>query len=378
VKLHWTHHTLSTQEKPLPTPKPIWTEQTPNTIRGHILFAVCVILTLALAWRLRDVLTLVYVSGLFAVVLMPVVRGIMRFEMRGGRHISRGLAIAILLSFVFLILAAFLTIALPPVIHDIHQFAADLPARIPSIVAKIKHFPMADQLGVDSLTQKAENALSATAEYLFASVPMWAGRIFDLITALVLCVYFMLEGDHAYQWFMSLFSVEKRLRLAVTLEKAEIRMSRWLFGQGLLMLILGVCSTIVFGLLHVRYFFLLGVLMGLMNIIPIAGGIITIAVVGAVAALDSWSKMAAVFAFYLFYVNVENAYLTPRIMRSSVDLMGLAVLIALIAGVDLAGVVGALVAVPTAALVAVLMDEYVVQNDYSPPDDNPPQETIGN
>jgi predicted PurR-regulated permease PerM len=185
----------------------------------------------------------------------------------------------------------------------------------------------------------------------------------------------MLEGDHAYQWFMSLFSVEKRLRLAVTLEKAEIRMSRWLFGQGLLMLILGVCSTIVFGLLHVRYFFLLGVLMGLMNIIPIAGGIITIAVVGAVAALDSWSKMAAVFAFYLFYVNVENAYLTPRIMRSSVDLMGLAVLIALIAGVDLAGVVGALVAVPTAALVAVLMDEYVVQNDYSPPDDNTPQPT---
>src|ERR1035437_6649946 len=171
VKLHWTHHTLSTQEKPLPTPKPIWTEQTPNTIRGHILFAVCVILTLALAWRLRDVLTLVYVSGLFAVVLMPVVRGIMLFEMRGGRHISRGLAIAILLSFVFLILAAFLTIALPPVIHDIHQFAADLPARIPSIVAKIKRFPMADRL-VDSLTQKAENGLSATAEYLFASVPM--------------------------------------------------------------------------------------------------------------------------------------------------------------------------------------------------------------
>ena len=53
-------------------------------------------------------------------------------------------------------------------------------------------------------------------------------------------------------------------------------MSKWLLGQGLLMLILGVCSTIVFGLLHVRYFFLLGVLMGLMNIIPIAGGVVTI------------------------------------------------------------------------------------------------------
>ncbi len=167
---------------------------------------------------------------------------------------------------------------------------------------------------------------------------------------------------------MSLLPINNRLRLAVTLEKAEIRMSKWLIGQGLLMLILGVCSTIAFCFLHVRYFVLLGVLMGLMNIIPIAGGVITILIVAAVAALDSWAKMAGVFLFYLVYVNVENAYLTPRIMRSSVDLMGLTVLISLIAGTALAGVVGALVAVPTAALIAVLMEEYMVQNDsqYTP------------
>ena len=129
------------------------------------------------------------------------------------------------------------------------------------------------------------------------------------------------------------------------------------------MLILGLASTLVFGLLHVRYFILLGVLMGLMNIIPIAGGVITILLVGLVAALDSWTKMAAVFLFYIIYVNIENAYLTPRIMRHSVNLMGLTVLIALIAGTELAGIVGALVAVPTAALIAVLMDEYLVQKD---------------
>ena len=103
--------------------------------------------------------------------------------------------------------------------------------------------------------------------------------------------------------------------------------------------------------------------MGLMNIVPIAGGVITILLVGLVAALDSWTKMAGVFIFYLVYVNIENAYLTPRIMRSSVNLMGLTVLIALIAGTELAGIVGALVAVPTAALIAVLIDEYLVQKD---------------
>jgi predicted PurR-regulated permease PerM len=127
------------------------------------------------------------------------------------------------------------------------------------------------------------------------------------------------------------------------------------------MLTLGVSSTVVFGLLHVRYFLLLGFLMGLFNIIPIAGGVFTIALAAVVAALDSWTKMFAVIAFYLIYVNLENAYLTPRIMRTSVDLMGLTILIALLCGTALAGIVGALVAVPTAALVAVLLDEYAVR-----------------
>jgi predicted PurR-regulated permease PerM len=322
-------------------------------------------LALALAWRLRDVLTLIYVSALFAVVLMPVVRSIMMFEFRGGHHLSRGLAIALLLGSVFLVLAGFFTIGLPPVIHDIHQFANDLPGHVPTILARIKRVPYADKLGIDAGAAKAESALSATAEYLFASVPKWMARILDLLTAFVLCIYFMLEGEYAYGWFMSLLSVENRLRLAVTLYRAEIRMSKWLFGQGLLMLLLGVTSTAVFAILHVRYFFLLGVLMGLMNIVPIAGGVITILLVAFVAALDSWAKMAGVFIFYFIWVNLENAFLIPRIMRHSVNLMGLTVLIALIAGTELAGIVGALVAVPTAALLAVLLDEYLVQKDVS-------------
>jgi predicted PurR-regulated permease PerM len=129
------------------------------------------------------------------------------------------------------------------------------------------------------------------------------------------------------------------------------------------MLILGVSSTIVFGLLRVRYFILLGILMGLFNIVPVAGGIITILLAASVAALDSWKQMLGVFIFYAIYVQVENGYLTPRIMKTSVDLMGLSVLIALLIGTSLAGITGALVAVPTAALVAVLMDEYMVQKD---------------
>lgn len=333
----------------------------------NILFAFALAVGVAIAWQLRDVLMIIYVSALFAVVLMPVVNGIVRFELRGGRRISRGLAIGLLLGSVILFIAVLLGVGLPPVIHDMRQFAADLPERIPGILARLHRVPLANRLGVDDVARRIETGLSATAGYLFASFPKWMERMFDLLTTVVLCVYFMLEGDHAYQWAMSLLAIPDRLRLAVTLEKAEIRMSRWLFGQALLMLILGVSSVIAFGVLHVRYFVLLGVLMGLMNIIPIAGGVITITIAASIAALDSWSKTLGVLGFYLVYINIENAYLTPRIMRSSVNLMGLSVLIALLAGTALAGVVGALVAVPTAALISVLVDEYIVHKDWQEP-----------
>ncbi len=333
-------------------------------MRGHILFAVGVLLLLVLAWRLRSVLELVYVSALFAVVLMPVVQRIMKLRIRRWSP-PRPLAIVVLVLSVVLLLALFLTLGLPPVLHDIEHFTADLPQRIPAIVARVRHLPMADKFGLDSLAARSQSLASSTAQYLFASALLWLGHIFDVVAAVILCIYFMLEGEIAYHYLLSFFRPEPRERLARTLETAEVRMSKWLLGQGSLMLLLGVTSTIVFAILHVRYFVLLGVLMGLFNIIPVAGGVITILLAAGVAALDSWQKMVAVLVFYLIYTQLENAYLTPRIMRQSVNLPGLSVLIALLAGSALAGVVGALVAVPTAALLAVLMDEYVVQKDHA-------------
>jgi predicted PurR-regulated permease PerM len=307
-------------------------------------------------------LELVYVSALFAVVLMPLVQNIMRLRI-GKWSPSRPIAIVALVISVAGTLALFLIFALPPVLHDIQHFAADLPRRIPPVIARIKRLPMADKFGFDSIAQKSEGAIASTAQYLLATAPLWLGRIFDLITAFILCIYFMLEGEFVYFYFLSFFSTDSRDRLAKTLVVAEVRMSSWFIGQVALMLILGLCSAIAFAALHVRYFFLLGVLMGLFNIIPVAGGIITIALAAAVAATDSWTKMAGVLIFYAIYAQIENVFLTPRIMRSRVKLLGLSVLVALLAGTALAGVVGALVAIPTAALIAVLIDEYFIQKD---------------
>jgi len=359
---HVSTHRRTRLTNPTPDDLTPYEKKTRAQVRGNILFFFAVILLLALAWTLQKELLIIYVSGLFAVVLMPAVTRIRKLKIR-NYHPSRAVAIVLLIAVVALVLAIFFTTGLPPVLSDLRNFSAELPQRIPEIVSRVKKLPFADKLGIDSFAQRAAGAFDATASYLFTSLPLWLSHVFDILTAAFLCIYFMLEGEHAYDFFLSLFPATERQRLDKTLKKAERKVSKWLLGQGLLMLVLGVSSTIVFGLLHVRYFLLLGFLMGLFNIIPIAGGVITIVIAAGVAALDSWTKMAGVLTFYAIYINVENAFLTPRIMRSSVNLMGLTVLVALLLGTALAGIVGALVSVPTAALITVLLEEYAVHKD---------------
>jgi predicted PurR-regulated permease PerM len=228
---------------------------------------------------------------------------------------------------------------------------------------KFKKLPFADQLNTAEISSRVQDFASHAATYLLLSIRDWAGNLFDIAMGIILTVYFILEGDQAYRWFLSFFPPESRDRLDKSLRRAEIRMGKWLLGQGSLMLILGVASTTVYLSLHVRYAYALGVLTGLLNIIPVLGAAICIALALLVAAIDSWGRVLGIAIFYLVYLQVENSYLTPRIMKSSVNLPGLAILVALLLGFALEGVPGALVSVPTAVLVAVLLDEYLVHKD---------------
>ena len=343
-------------------PEPVTPTQaeTRPIVRSHMLFAVALLLGLAIAYQLRKELEIIYVSALFAVVLMPVIRRITNISIRGWKP-QRWMAIVFLLLLAITGISTFLLVGLPPVIDNLKTVFHDLPGRLPLLVQRLHRIPLADKISLDDMSVKAARFLGAIGTYIVASLPLWLSHVFDILTAIFLCIYFMLEGEHAYDFFLSLFPLASRRRLDITLKKAELKMSKWLIGQGSLMLILGVLSTTAYGALRVRYFVLLGILTGFLNIIPIIGAIVSVALAAAVAALDSWTKMLGVFIFFLVYENLENAYLTPRIMRSSVNLMGLTVLVALLLGSALAGVVGALVAVPTAALVSVLLEEYAVK-----------------
>lgn len=333
-----------------------------RSLRGEIVFALALVLACALAWVVRDVLMMLYVSALFAVVLTPVVKSTARLRI-GRWQPFKGTAVYFLLVAMAAALVAFGFLALPPVIRDLHEFARELPMRLPALTQKLKQIPYADSVNMDDLTGRLQDFASNSATYLFLSIGNWAGTIAKIVMGFVLTVYFILEGDRAYAWFLSFFPAPDRNRLDKALQRAKIRMEHWLVGQGSLMLLLGLTSTIVYLSLHIRYAVALGVLTGALNIIPVLGAAVCVALALVVAAIDSWGRVLGVAIFYLIYLQVENSFLTPRIMKNSVGLPGLAILAALLLGSAVGGVPGALVSVPTAVLVAVLVDEYLVRKD---------------
>jgi predicted PurR-regulated permease PerM len=330
--------------------------------RKHIVFTIALLVLLAVFWKIRHVLGIVYVSGLFAVVLNPIVMKMCQLRVR-GRHISKAVAVALLTFSLLTAITLFFWIGMPPLVNDFRNFLADLPGRIPSFIARLHKVPMADKIGLDDLNSKLTDNLGHFASYVIASLPLWAEHLLDILTAVILTVYFILEGQEVYDFFLSLIVPRSRVRLSNTLLVAEERVSRWLIGQLALMACVAIYSIVAFRILNVRYFILLGLMMGITNIIPVAGNLVTILLVAMIAAADSWAKCGLVFAAYGIYVQFENAFLTPRIMKSSVDLMGISVLIALLCGTAISGIPGALVAVPTAAVVVVFANEYLVQHE---------------
>jgi predicted PurR-regulated permease PerM len=330
-----------------------------RNLRGDIVFVFVLGLACYIAWLIRDVLVLLYVSALFAVILAPVVQTVSKLQVGRWRPF-RGVAVLSLPLAVVGVLVAFGFFALPPVIHDLQEFSKEVPARTPILLERLKSIPFANHLDPDDINRRIQDFLSGAATQLLVSIKDWAGKLFAIITGFILTIYFILEGDHAYRWFLSFFPPQSRSRLDLTLQRAEVRMGKWLLGQGSLMLVLGITSTIVYLSLRVRYAYALGALTGLLNVIPIIGAAVCIVLALLVAAIDSWGRVIGVAIFYAIYLQVENSFLVPRIMRSRVGLPGLAILVSLLLGSALAGVVGAMVSVPTAVLVAELIDEYLV------------------
>ncbi|HEX2327808.1 MAG TPA: AI-2E family transporter [Candidatus Angelobacter sp.] len=334
-------------------------------LRSYLIL-LTVIVGLIVAWLLREVVLLIYLSVIFAVIFTPVVKFFEKIKV-GRWSPGRGAAILIVLAIVAVAMTIFIVVGLPPVLSDSQDLAAHLPERIRQLQDRLYDLPfghfVASKINAGSLEKYTTEAI-ANVFSVFKGV---AGGITAFLTFALLTAYFILDGQRSFDWILSMVPARNRTRLAATLSRAAARAQRWLTGQFLLMLILGGSSAIVFGLLGVRYFYALALFAGLANFVPILGPIATVIIAGLVALLDSPMKLLGVVIFYAVYQQVENAFLTPRIMKSSVELPPVAVVLALAIGGAAAGVAGAMVAVPTAAIFATLADEYLVRRDPKTP-----------
>ena len=330
--------------------------------RSDILFFFGVAIGLWVAYYVRDVLMLIYVSALFAVVLSPAIGLIQKMRLYTWRA-GRGFAIIFLILIIVLAGTLFAVFALPPVYRDARAFSAEWPRHMAELTDGLKRLPFAAKFDAAAF-QKYAAEIVGGAGGLFLNL---AGGIFGLFTAVILTAYLIIDGDRTFHWTVSLFPLDQQDRLAATLLRARARMRNWLLGQTLLMLTLGVSSLLVYWLLDLKYFYLLAMFAGIANIVPIAGPISAVVLASVVAVLDSPEKLVGVLVFFAIYFQIESAFLSPRIMRHTLNLSPLAVIIALALGGALAGVVGALVSVPTAALVMVFVDEYLVKR--KPADD---------
>jgi predicted PurR-regulated permease PerM len=334
--------------------------QSKQNVRGHIVFFFALALALDVAWLIRGMLALFYVSALFAVVLSPIVRATSQIRIGRYKPFHGSLAILLLLVAVATAFAVFGFFALPPVINDLQSLTGELPSRIPGMLDKIRAVPYADRIDAEDLVNWVQRGLSGGAAYVLTSFKTWASALVEIIAGFVLTLYFILEGDGAYRWFLSFVPAVPRQRLDATLRRAAGRMEKWLLGQLSLMLILGTASTIVYLSLGVRYAYVLGVLTGLLNLIPVLGAAVSLVLAMLVASIDSWGRVLGVVIFFAVYLQIENSWLAPRIMRSRVQLPALAIFAALLLGAELGGIAGAMVAIPTAVLVSVLVEEYLV------------------
>ncbi len=328
----------------------------PRSLRADIVFTLAMLLLLGLMWAARDVLLLVYVSALFAVVLNPAIEAVRQIHI-GHWWPSRPTAILIIIGIAGLAITLFFLFAVPPVINDFDTISKNFPGRMADLVQKLHRVPSLQKLDADQL----QDALSDAVGGAFGVFKGLASLVLALFSWIILTAYFILDGQRTFYWLLSFFPEPQRGRLRTTMLKAERRIRHWLVGQAALMGILGVSAAISFRLMHVRYSLLLGVLAGLLNIVPFAGPFMSFVLSSTVAAMDSWSKLLGVVGFYFLYQQIENAILIPRIMKYSVDLPALTVMISLIIGGALAGVMGALIAVPTAGIIGVILEEYLVR-----------------
>lgn len=310
-------------------------------------------------YLIRDVLLLLYVSGIFAIGFSPIVRYIERQRVGLiGRRLPRWLAILILYLFIISAIVGLCALIFPPLVAQARAFWEHLPDLLARGQAfLIERGFLQRQLSMQELAQRAPGTGGDTVGRLIGAAWGFFGGIFGLFTILILTFYLLVEADAIRSSFLRLFPRGRRSQVANASAEVTVKVSAWLNGQLLLAAIIGSTAAIGLWLIGVPYFYVLALIAAVGEMVPIVGPIIAALPAIAVASSVSGSTALWVALFFFAQQQVENHLLVPKIMERQVGISPAVVIVALLIGGSLLGVMGAILAVPTAAIFQVIYQE---------------------
>lgn len=309
-------------------------------------------LVLFFLWYVRDVLVMLVVVFILVAAFYPLVN-----KMESAK-IPRFLAVLMIYLALAAIFALLVYLVIPPMITEVKNLANNLPYYINQINLYSKGIYQVAASWQNILdTVSAQLAKIGLSFYSFAL--SFFGGLAATITVIVLSFYLLLEGKETKQFVLSLFSANRKDFVAVVSQKIGVKIGGWLRGQAILSVTVGLANFIGLSIIGIPYALTLGVLAALLEIVPIVGPVISGAVAILIAlATTSWIKALFVLILYIAVQQLESNLLVPKIMGKAVGLSPAVIIIALLIGGKLAGLGGAILAVPIAAGISVVFAEF--------------------
>lgn len=354
-------------EAPEPASKPVTSIAyvQPLTPGRVMVLTLSVLFVIGVVWfliQIGHILLLLILGILIGTAIEPIVNVLRR------RGIARG---PVILAIYLVLLGAIgggILIALPPLIGQGQALVAGAPEYLGDLQYRVENSPsqlvrtygselvnsaiqLADRIREDPPLQATQ--LAQAAEF----VGSFFSLLFAVISILIVTFYWMTEKATVKRFFLSLVPIERRDRAHEMWDEIESKAGGWARGQVILMLVMGAASTVAYSPLffNLEFWLFLGIWAGLMELIPFIGPWLGGGLAVLVALTDSWQK-AALVAVFVFVINqAEASYLVPRVMRNAVGLSPLSVILAVLVGGALLGPIGAILSIPVAAVVQVLV-----------------------
>lgn len=305
-----------------------------------IFFILILLAGLWLVFFIRDILFLLFISFILMSAMRPLVDRLERYKIH--RAIGTLLVYGVVLGGLTAIFAG----AIPSLVNQSTRLLQELPTYV---------LRVAPSWNID--TREITQQLSPIGENLVKVTVGIFSNIVSTITVLVFTFYFLLERRHLEQFLVDTLGQETGKRTADIVRLVEKSLGSWLLGELTLMGCVGLLSYLGLSLLRIDFVLPLAILAGLLEIVPMIGPIVAAVPAVLVALTVSPFLALATVALYFVVQQVENNIFVPIIMKRAVDLPPVITILSLMVGGRLAGITGAVLAIPTVVMLRVVLTE---------------------